>query len=121
MTTHESVEIETLNQVRLVGRVAAVAEEREMPSGDVLCTFRVAVPREPPTRASTHHSRQQVDSLECVTWSGRVRRSALSWEVGDIVEVTGSLRRRFFRSASGTGSRVEVDVTSGRRLRRRGA
>jgi hypothetical protein len=35
------------------------------------------------------------------------------------VEVRGSLRKRFFRTAGGaTGSRVEVEVASARRIRR---
>ena len=106
-----------LNEVRLVGRVAAPAQERAMPSGDVLCTFRVSVQRDAGEVARAS-SRQRVDSLECATWSGRVRRSALGWEPGDEVEVKGALRRRFFRTAGGTGSRVEVEVTSARRLRR---
>ncbi len=117
MTTRDVAAIGSLNEVHLVGRFAAPALEREMPSGDVLCTFRVSVEREG-TDAGSVTSRQRVDSLECATWSGRVRRSALSWQPGDEVEVVGALRRRFFRTAGGTGSRVEVEVTSARRLRR---
>lgn len=120
MATREDVG-ELSNEVRLVGRIPAEPEERELPSGDLLCTFRVAVPRmgSPGSRPPTDgKARRQVDSLECVTWSARVRRSALSWEVGDLVEVSGSLRRRFFRSGTATVSRVEVEVTAGRRLRR---
>lgn len=118
MTTEQTAPQTLVNEVHLVGTVPASAVERSMPSGDTLCTFRVAVPRESPAGGAGASSRRQVDSLECVTWSGRVRRSALSWEVGDTVEVSGTLRRRFFRTAAGTASRVEVEVTSARRLRR---
>jgi single-strand DNA-binding protein len=121
MTPQETAELEVCNEVRLVGRVPAPAEERELPSGDVLCTFRVAVTRDGAHGGAHGSGRQRVDSLECVTFNGRVRRSALSWSVGDTVEVSGSLRRRFFRTAGGTGSRVEVEVSSARRLRRPGA
>ena len=118
MATHDSAELELCNEVRLVGRVPALAEERVLPSGDVLCVFRVAITRDPSSVGPSGSPRRHVDSLECVAWNGRVRRSALGWEVGDVVEVTGSLRRRFFRSAAGTASRVEVEVGSARRLRR---
>lgn len=106
------------NEVRLIGKIPAVAQEKELPSGDLLCTFRVAVPRDAPTIGANGAVRRLVDSLECVTWSARVRRSAQSWDVGDLVEVSGVLRRRFYKSGTTSASRVEVEVTSGRRLRR---
>jgi len=47
-----------------------------------------------------------------------VRRSVGGWGEGDLVEVTGAIRRRFFRTAAGAASRVEVEVASGRLIRR---
>lgn len=102
------------NEVHLVGTMPVDSEERTLPSGDVLRSFRVAITR-PPRRGV---ERKAVDSLECVAWDGRVRRSVASWRPGDVVEVSGSLRRRFFRTGAGTGSRVEVEVTQGRLVRR---
>ena len=102
-----------VNEVRLQGRIAAAPEERELPSGDVLWTFRVVV-----DRPSGGRSRQSVDALECVAWAGRVRRSVATWRVGDQVAVQGALRRRFFRAGAGAASRVEVEVTSARVIRR---
>lgn len=102
-----------VNQVQLSGRLAAVAEERTLPSGDRLWTFRVVVPREEP------RGRQTVDTLDCSVWSQRVGRSVSRWEAGDIVEVSGPLRRRFFRTGGGsTASRVEIEVHRARRVRR---
>ncbi len=118
METRVVEDVELVNEVRLVGRVPVPADERVLPSGDVLCSFRVAVTRQPGAGGAGARRRQQVDSLECVTWNGRVRRSAVSWQVGDVVEVTGALRRRFFTTAGGTASRVEVEVSGARRLRR---
>jgi single-strand DNA-binding protein len=34
------------------------------------------------------------------------------------VEVVGALRRRFYRSGASVGSRVEVEMSSGRLIRR---
>lgn len=102
-----------VNVVRLVGRVSAAPEEVVLPSGDVLCSFRVVV-----GRPEGHQSRQRVDALECTTWVPRVRRSAMRWQPGDVVEVEGAIRRRFFRAGGGAASRVEVEVSSGRRVRR---
>ncbi len=106
------------NEVRLVGRVAAAAEARELPSGDVLVAFRLVVerPAEDPTRA--RRRAPTVDTLDCAAWQPGVRRSVVRWAEGDVVEVIGSLRRRFWRGASGAASRTEVEVRRARRLRR---
>lgn len=100
------------NEVRLVGRVTLEPTSRELPSGDVLTCFRVAVDRPPDGR------RQRVDALECSVWRGRERRTVSRWRVGDLVEVEGAVRRRFFRSAAGTASRVEIEVSAARVIRR---
>jgi len=84
-----------------------------LPSGDAVWTFRIVVARE-----ETGHSRQSVDALECAVWAGRVRRSVTTWGPGDVVEVTGAMRRRFYRAGGAVASRVEVEVSGGRLIRR---
>jgi single-strand DNA-binding protein len=101
------------NEVVLVGRLAQPAQERALPSGDVLCTFRLVV-----QRSGEGRSRQTVDALECVAWSARLRRSVIGWRPGDVVRVEGALRRRFFRSSGSVVSRVEVEMRRGRVVRR---
>lgn len=105
-----------VNVVRLVGRVSATPEEVMLPSGDVLCSFRLVV-----GRPEGHQSRQRVDALECNAWLPRVRRSAMGWQPGDVVEVEGAIRRRFFRAGGSAASRVEVEVSRGRLVRRAGS
>lgn len=105
--------VEQVNSVRLVGRLSAEAAETTLPSGSVLASFRVVIDRPP-----DHESGQRVDALECTAWTPRVRRSARCWRKGDLVEVQGALRRRFFATATGRASRVEVEVSAGRVIRR---
>ena len=106
------------NEVRLLGRVSGDPEEKVLPSGTTLWTFRLVVSR-PPARESTRAStRRAVDVLDCAVWGGRVRRSVATWADGDRVEVSGAVRRRFFRAAGGTASRVEIEVSAGRLVRR---
>jgi single-strand DNA-binding protein len=105
------------NEVLLVGRVAAEAEERTLPSGTVLVTFRVIVDR-PPAAKPAHPRTPAVDTIDCVAGNATVRRAALGWLPGDVVEVTGSLRRRFWRAGTGAASRTEVEVAKARRLAR---
>ncbi|HEX8002893.1 MAG TPA: single-stranded DNA-binding protein [Mycobacteriales bacterium] len=105
------------NEVVLAGRLAAPAEERLLPSGTVLVTFRVIVDRPPPARPATPRP-PSVDTIDCVAGTAPVRRAALGWLAGDVVEVSGALRRRFWRAGAGAASRTEVEVTKARRLAR---
>lgn len=102
------------NRVQLVGRISQAPEERVLPSGDSVWTFRVVVPR----RRAAGKSRQSVDALECAAWTSRARRSVRSWAVDDVVEVSGELHRRFFRAGGTVASRVEVEMTAGKVIRR---
>ena len=104
---------EWVNSVRLIGRVSGEAAERTLPSGSVISSFRIVIDR--PTE---HGSAQRVDALECTAWAGRVRRSTRTWRKGDVVEVEGALRRNFFATATGRASRVEVEVSGARMIRR---
>ena len=103
------------NQVRLVGRLSAEPEERTLPSGDRVVTFRLVVQRDP--AASRSGRGQRVDTLDCAAWSGRARRTVSAWQPGAVVEVEGALRRRFRRTPAGPTSRVEVEVRAARRHR----
>jgi single-strand DNA-binding protein len=105
---------EEVNEVTLVGRMSQPAEEQVMPSGSQLWKFRVIVGR-PPSAVS----RVTVDTLDCVVWTKRPARTVSGWRTGDLVEVRGSLRRRFFAPAGGGRvSRCEVEVTAARLIRR---
>ncbi len=97
---------EWVNEVRLVGRVSAASEARELPSGDTVVQFRVVVPR-PPTATGA----ARVDTVDVACWTARTRRSALRLAAGAVVEVQGSLRRRFFRAGAATVSRYEVEAS----------
>lgn len=108
-----------VNEVHLEGRVTTAPQEREMPSGDEITTFRISVPRgRTPMNRPTPKG---IDWVDCVAAGARCRRSVAGWAVGDEVEVTGVLRRRFFRAAEAGGAptRLEVEVLKARRARTR--
>lgn len=107
------------NEVALVGRVSAPAEARTLPSGDVLVSWRLVVDRPPSRRAVPEGSRAVVvDTIDCVAWAAGVRRTAGSFAAGDVVQVEGALRRRFWQTGSGAASRYEVEVAAAKRLQR---
>lgn len=97
---------EHANEVRLRGRVSTEAECRDLPSGDLLVTLRVVVDR--PARDAT--ASRRVDVIDVACWSRRTQRTALTLRAGDVVEVTGALRRRFFATGAGRTSRYEVEA-----------
>jgi single-strand DNA-binding protein len=104
------------NVVRLRGKVSTAPEERALPSGTTIATLRVSVPRAP--TPMTNGSKQTADWVDCSAWGGKVRRTVLGWRAGDVVELEGALRRRFYQGGSGTATRLEVEVLSGRLLSR---
>ena len=107
------------NEVVLVGRLPALPEERELPSGDLLVTWRVVVGRPQGRRSPEGVRPTTVDTLDCVAWTASTRRAASALAVDDVVEVTGALRRRFWRAGAGAASRCEVEVSTVRRVGRR--
>lgn len=98
------------NEVLLVGRLSAEPEVRVLPSGDEITTWRLVVARE-----DAAEGRPGQDTIDCTAWSTRPRRSASTWMAGDVVEVEGALRRRFWKTPAALASRCEVEV---RRVRR---
>jgi single-strand DNA-binding protein len=100
-----------VNEVRLVGRVSGSPESKELPSGDIVVQLRVVVGR-PPSERKT-----QVDTIDVSCWTAAARRAALRQHDGDLVEVSGALRRRFFRAGATTQSRYDVEAVTVRRHR----
>ena len=105
------------NEVFLVGRVAARAEERELPSGDVIAVWRLVVDRPPLRRPPVAGQRPAtVDTVDCVAWTATGKRAVAKLDAGDVVSITGALRRRFWRAGASTASRYEIEVLNVRRL-----
>jgi single-stranded DNA-binding protein len=90
----------SFNDCLLRGRVSAPAVERELPSGDFVVEFRLIINRE---------KRDGVDTLDIASWSAKNRRIALSLQGGEWIEVSGSVRRRFWQSPSGLASRWQIE------------
>ncbi|MFT4188992.1 MAG: single-stranded DNA-binding protein [Aeromicrobium sp.] len=104
----------TINEVRLRGRLSAEPVVRELPSGDELVTFRLVVQR---SLAARRRSRRiTVDTFDIHVWTAAMRRRAKTLRRGDTVLVEGELRRRFVRDSGGVRSFVGVDLTYCRRI-----
>ena len=112
-------QVGAVNEVSLVGRVSGQPAERELPSGDLLLSWRVVVDRPPPPRKVPEGVRlPTTDTFDCVAFAAGVRRTAGALQTGDVVRVEGALRRRFWRSGPAASSRTEVEVAAVKRLQR---
>jgi single-strand DNA-binding protein len=96
----------SLNDVALRGWVTTLATERELPSGDVVVQFRIAITR----------PEGGVDTIDLESWSAKSRRTALSLKDGEWIEVQGAIRRRFWKSGQGLASRWQVVTHEIKRL-----
>ena len=99
-----------MNACVFEGRLAKLAEERELPSGDRIVVFSVIVDRE---------DARGVDTIECVVRPARLRVRIQALDAGVWLRVEGALHRRFWRHASGVSSRYEVEASKCVRLRHR--
>lgn len=107
-----TVLVEHRNEVTIVGRLSKPAELRVLPSGDEVAFWRLVVDR--PDSTAGHG----FDTIDCTGFTARLRRAALGWKPGATVEVTGSLRRRFWRGSAGLSSACEVLVATAIKLDR---
>lgn len=89
-----------LNLVVLRGRVSTPPVLRVLPSGSRLVTLALRVPTGDATQTSV-----PVAVWEPAEW-------VVTCEPDDEVVVTGTVRRRFFRTGGVTGSRVEVQAVA---------
>jgi single-strand DNA-binding protein len=97
-------EVRHLNEVHVVGRVSAAPEVRPL-SGGELVVWRMAVerPRPPDTP-------RRSDWIGCTASEQTPRSIARDLRVGDVAEIHGVLRRRFWRSRNGPMTPLEVEV-----------
>jgi single-strand DNA-binding protein len=107
-----------VNEVLLRGRLAAASTEIPLPSGDIAGVFRVIVERAPDRMRATG---ARVDSIECKVYTADLRRRIARFSPGDVLEVHGTLQRRFFRSGGAAVSRYDVVVTVVTRVARASA
>ncbi len=103
------------NVVLLTGRLSGEPASRVLPSGETLVTWRLVVDR-PAAKSPAGQRLPTVDTIDCATFKRGVQRMATRWAPGDVLEVRGALRRRFWRGVNGAASRCEVEVLEVRRL-----
>ena len=114
------------SEVLVTGELTAPVEPRRRTDGREVLAFRVAVrssgngeggdPAPPGSREPGGAGRRDV--LDCVVSATAVRRRLETYRAGDVVELSGPLRHRFWNSAGRIHSRYEIEVVTLRRLTR---
>ncbi|GAA3824970.1 hypothetical protein GCM10022226_52130 [Sphaerisporangium flaviroseum] len=93
------------NEVTLVGRLSRPPKDKELPSGDVMTMWGLAVRRPP-----EHPSGKKADGIACVTFDPEIGARVAQWRVDDVVKVQGALHQRFWAGVGGGTSTYEVEV-----------
>lgn len=114
------------NEIVVVGELTAPVEPRRRTDGGEVLTFRVAVrgatagPSRDltPTRPIEVGLAGRRDVLDCVVSAIVVRRRLETYRAGDVIELSGSLRHRFWNTAGQVQSRYEIEVVTLKRLAR---
>jgi single-strand DNA-binding protein len=104
------------NEVVLGGRVSGEPTVRVLPSGDELVSWRIVVGRHNRGVSASGRQLPTVDTIDCVAFKASVRRVAARWVGGEVIEIRGELRRRFWRGVQGAASRCEVEVLQIRKI-----
>ncbi|MFG1700157.1 single-stranded DNA-binding protein [Nonomuraea sp. NPDC049309] len=94
------------NEVLLVGRLSAPAEEHPLPSGDTATKWRIIVRRRHRPGAAL------TDSIPCVTFDPETAAVVRALKPRDYMEVTGEFRCRVFGPTAAKIWRYEVEVSS---------
>ena len=100
-------EPEYQNQVVIVGRCSGPGEEKVLPSGDKVVEFRIIVGRD---------DREGYDTFEVALWSSVLRKRGISLKSDEWIEITGALRRRFWKVGAVSASRWQVEARELRRI-----
>ncbi len=109
----ESAKFRPRSEAVVAGRLGTVTEKL-MPSGISMASFRVVVDRAPRDRGP--NGRVRVDAIECSVWKAHLIKRVMVMPPGTLIEVSGSLRRRFFRAGQGFASITEVEVVNLRKV-----
>jgi single-strand DNA-binding protein len=100
--TINPAQLDPVNAVVLAGTIVEPGEAKQIAGGTEVVRWTLKVPR--------GSERTGSDLIDCIALEPVLQQRALAWAVGTPLTVEGALRRRFFRSAGRTTTRVEVEA-----------
>lgn len=99
--------MEHVNEIVLVGRLSGEPEWRELSGGDEVAVWRLVV-----EHRGGRSPQDSIDTIRCVTYDPAIQAGVRTWSHGDLIEVRGSLRHRFWRAPTGPRGLYEVEAAS---------
>lgn len=97
-----------MNQVILIGRLAADPESRTTQSGISQCTFRLAVPRS----YKNAQGEREADFVSIVAWRSTAEFCARYLKKGMKIALSGSIQTRTYQAQDGS-KRYATEVIAG--------
>jgi single-strand DNA-binding protein len=101
-TPDDPAGITAVNCVVLGGIITVPGEARQIAGGLDVVRWTMRVSRGPERTGS--------DLIDCIAVEPVLQQRALAWALGTQLTASGAIRRRFFRTAGRTTTRVEVEV-----------
>lgn len=99
--------MEHVNEIVLVGRLSGEPEWRALPGDDQVAVWRLIV-----EHREARSPQDAIDTIRCVTYDPAIQAGVRTWSHGDLIEVRGSLRHRFWRGPTGPRGLYEVEAAS---------
>jgi single-strand DNA-binding protein len=99
--------MEHVNEIVLVGRLSGAPEWRALSGKDQVAVWRLIV-----EHRDARSPQDAIDTIRCVSYDRTIQAGVRTWSHGDLIEVRGALRHRFWRGPTGPRGLYEVEATS---------
>jgi single-strand DNA-binding protein len=99
--------VEHVNAIVLVGRLSGEPEWRALPKDRQVAVWRLIV-----EHRDARSPQDAIDTIRCVTYDPALQTGIRTWSHGDVIEVRGALRHRFWRGPAGPRGVYEVEAVS---------
>lgn len=99
--------MEHVNEIVLVGRLSGEPEWRALSDDRQVAVWRLIV-----EHRDARSPQDGIDTIRCVSYDSAIQADVRTWSHGDVVEVRGALRHRFWRGPTGPRGLYEVEAAS---------